>query len=603
MAYKQEINTNFKTSNSTNAMGVNAKTPVPPIKSSNELPKNQYGLIGNAINYKKNIDKTRGLVVGGAMSLLGGEKGKELAQKTYSGQQWTPLNAPIGKQVPKEAPKVNVQGAVNSAMSKTGATNTANSSNSSMIPKSSGETTGVKSGYSASNQASESPTPAVPKTLQELQRELAMRQVQLKDQQKVEREQKMADKKNKKNTQNSNNTGTNTSRSNILTTAFENSQSGKTPAIVQKSMDNITSIQNEIEKAKNDYAAKVAGFNTKGMDLQARAGAEGKIQNLYVAQMSALNEKLNQANTQLAQEVSMYGTQQGTLQGLMGTTAPQMQFGQLTDPQTGMPVSGGMYGSNPQLQTAVQQAVQLVQNGANPNDPQVQALLSTFGLPGQSLFTQYMQGGSQGYNPTALSASVDAQTNQATQYGTQAFNLSSALQQVQSIKPLITSFLKTSGINPTDSATYNAPINSYIGSLGNQANVSYQTMLSELQNFSSAILNSGTALTPSSVSEATALQNPGTLSVPQIEAYLENLHRVGETKLSNLQQQAGSLGYSGNTGNQAQSYSSTTPMPQSTAFGGNVQDPLAQGAIGVVPQAFNAVASTALGAWLLGKFR
>ena len=367
---------------------------------------------------------------------------------------------------------------------------------------------------------------------------------------------------------------------NIVDTAKGMATSTKTPPIVQASMDNIQRIQDKMAALKADLAKRTTGTNTEGMSLAMKQGENKAIQDNYQMQQEALTNELNQANTQLQAEISMYGTQAGLLQNLTGATAPQMQFGQLTNvvgQGAGEPVSGGMYGSNHQLQAAVKLASQLVQNGTDIRDPQIQKMISTFDMPGQVEFMRQLnQASNGGFNPTAQSTAAQNQAQQGAQYGTQAVALDTALKSITAIKPIITNFLAASGINPNGSQKLDAPINTYIGEF-KQAQVPYQAMLSELQNFSSAILNSGSALTPSSISEATALQNPGTLSVNQLTTYLQDLEGLGKAKQSVIQGQANNLGYGGYTGTQTTAPQSVPNMPNSTVpVVGNIQNPLAQ---------------------------
>jgi hypothetical protein len=260
----------------------------------------------------------------------------------------------------------------------------------------------------------------------------------------------------------------------------------------------------------------------------------------------------------------------------------------LTQPQAGAsyfgsPVTGGVVGQGAGLvSTAVNQATQLVQNGADPQTVLAQ-LTSAYGAgsPAVVAFQQSLLNKNSGYNPTAQSASAQQTASQGAQTGGEAYQLSTALKQVDTINPVIGSFLSTTGINPTTSPLYNQPINSYISNLGNPgAMAQYNTMMTDLQNFSSQIVASGNAQTPTAITAANALQNPSNLSLKDIQSYMNTLTTLGQNRLSVLQSQAGASGYTGYAGSPATPQTSTAPATSGTTPGSNVTNPLAQGIIG-----------------------
>ena len=267
--------------------------------------------------------------------------------------------------------------------------------------------------------------------------------------------------------------------------------------------------------------------------------------------------------------------------------APQLgQYGQTFYQlgQNGNGTSSG--GSNIQLSgqpaTDVSSFANAVANNTMDYNTAYTQLSNAYGGAVANQLIQSIQKSNPGFNPTAQSASVNQTASQGAQTGGEAYNLGVALKQVDTIQPVISNFLSTSGINSTDSPLYNQPINNYISQLGNPAATQqYNTMINDLQNFSSQIVSSGTALTPTGVTAATALQNPGNLSMAQINSYMNTLETLGNNRLSVLQGQAAASGYSGYAGPSASASTSTPVAAPSTSPGGGITNPVAQGALGI----------------------
>lgn len=589
---------------SVNQMGVNAKTPNPIQSRVNALSPKQTATSTNLVNLSKNMSvqppkptiadsmrKDWGIVgktpfvvrnLGQNVLQAGVDVSKKLIgdKKVPEGPGYTSLWSGIYGPSKAETEYSKAQGAIADASI---------ASRQSTTPK-------TVTNQTTAPQTATTATPSVQEQLSNIQQGAQDAQSKVNQLAKTEQEDTQAKREAKfqekqaKSQQEKQQKQQDTYWKQILDQIKATATDTETPKIVQKSMDRVTDLQQQIADLETDYGKRVAGLNVQGMDLSAKSGEGAQIQQNYQAKLNALSNQLNQANTQLQQEVSIYGTQSGLLQGLAGQTAPQMQFGQLTDPTTGTPMSGGSYGSNPQLQTAVQQAYQIYQsNGGNIYDPRIQQLTSTFGMPAEVLLNQYAQAGSGGQMPNfgAQASSVETRNSLIQQLGPQAVALDSALQSISKLEPIMTDFMAKSGISPTDNSTLNQLAQEYRGAWGDQATTQFNTMLGELQKFSAAVLGSGTDLTPSAQSHLAELQNPGNLSLPRIQQYLSEIHNLGQSNL-NVQlgqiQNLGGTGYFGNQGTQATE--STWQPNQSTgntAIGGNIQNPYAQAGMGVLP--------------------
>ena len=106
-------------------------------------------------------------------------------------------------------------------------------------------------------------------------------------------------------------------------------------------------------------------------------------------------------------------------------------------------------------------------------------------------------------------------------------------------------------------------------------------MMNDLQNFSSQIVASGTALTPNGVTAATALQDPSGLSMNQINQYMDTLAQLGLNRYSVLKSSASASGSTSYTGGPGSISTSTGVSPNSTAPGAGITSPVGQGAAGV----------------------
>lgn len=333
----------------------------------------------------------------------------------------------------------------------------------------------------------------------------------------------------------------------------------------------------QIANLKKDLATQLGNTYTNPIPLEFQTGRAGVLKNMEAQQESALQG-------QLQNQLGIANAGAGMINSAIGATAPVMQFGQITNPQTGLPVSVGSYEGNYQLQNAVSQAVQLVRNGASPNDPNVQALIAPFQLPGQSLFNQAMQQVSSGtYNPTALGTQVSTNMNLGSQYQQQSTEMDTALKQIDAITPLAVNFMNKSGLNSSDSPLYNKPINDYVAKLGNTAaGVQGAAIINDIKKYASQVLAAGAGGIPTDVSNAMAAVDPGTLNAAQLQTYLATLKYLGQNQLSVLQSQKNSAyGNAGGYGGTSTGITNTVPIgAPNKSPGSGVMSPAGQAAAG-----------------------
>lgn len=297
---------------------------------------------------------------------------------------------------------------------------------------------------------------------------------------------------------------------------------------IQSYQDIQKQIAQNLEQQKElqtNYAEANKNLDTSGIDASLATGQENVLARTLAAKEGYLAQQGAGLSTQLGQANTQQGLQQSGLTSAAGLTQPVGQFGVLTNPQTGQPING-------------LSATQAAQQGG---------------------YIQGLQSGAQAQG--AVSGTTNAAN--AAQTGTQAFGVNLALQQMSSLKPLISNFLSQTGINPSDAQIYNAPISTYLSKIEASGQITqWNTLMSELNRYSSQLIGTG-ALTPTGVTQATQLQDPSNLSLSQIDGVLQTLSDAGNNQLYNLQQQTNQAvpGNSINTGTSVNPVTSTKPAP------------------------------------------
>lgn len=363
-------------------------------------------------------------------------------------------------------------------------------------------------------------------------------------------------------------------------------------------------------QAYNQAVQNLADFNTQlakqygniesePIPLQFQQGREQVIARQAASEQAALQGAVQQQQTQQGQQIGALSALGGLGTQTVATPygTPVYSFGQsgLLNPQ----VSGN-------LNSSVAQAVQLFQNGADPNSSAVQALVTPFGLGGTTAFTTALQQVQNGtYNPTAASAIAAQNASQGQTYQGKATELNTTLSQLNNVTAPIMSLINGAGLNQQNNPFFNQSINTYQSQLTNPAaQASLKAGMAEIDTYVSQILGSGGDLTPTAVTQLTASFDPGNFTASQLQAFLTNLDNYGQARLQGYQQSeagsyGGATGYSGATANL--SPNSVIP-PNNPASGVTSNNPVIQGIVGTamgslesIINAVHGVASTIFG--------
>lgn len=354
---------------------------------------------------------------------------------------------------------------------------------------------------------------------------------------------------------------------------------------------NIANTAGEEIKNTGVYGANAGlGYQTGGGDqgfalggANAMANAAASREQAITAQENAALAGNSQALTAQGQEANAYGTAAGAantgqsnLQAATGAAAgyaqPTSQFGLLTSPVTGQPISGsqvtnaGATGSTgiPYIDNAVANAYAEYKSSGG-SLAAAQALLpggDAGTIAQQALTAQIKNGGGTGNIPNLPAQETQVQQNNTFGQQNQAAaqNLSSALTSIKAITPYVNQVLASSGLNPTNSKLFNGPINAYISSLGNtEAASQLQGIMTDVQSYAQQIIAAkNQSGTPTSVVEQNAANDPGLLSASELQGVLQTWNTLGQTQLGVLQGNA-SAGYGGQSGGYSGAAANASP--------------------------------------------
>lgn len=298
-------------------------------------------------------------------------------------------------------------------------------------------------------------------------------------------------------------------------------------------------------------------------------GAAQNVQNALTGQGQQITANTNAANIGLGAQSNQISAQNAA--------------GGLAQPQAGAsffgsPVTGGVSGQGEGVVSqSLSNALQQVQSGADPATVRAN-LVSSYGAVAGTNFDTAMRNQTGGkYNPTASSASSQQSASQAAATGGQAFELGKGIAQLKAIQPLAVNFMKQSGLNPSDSQVWNAPINNYIKTLGNTAaGAQAQALMSDIQAAGQAIIANKTPGTPTSTVEQQAANDPSLLNWSQLDTVLSTWDKLGGTTQSVLQNQASNSGYTGYAGAPATAATSIPVGAANTSPGSGVTSPTGQ---------------------------
>lgn len=331
---------------------------------------------------------------------------------------------------------------------------------------------------------------------------------------------------------------------------------------------------NELGKEQEALAQNVQNA-LQGQGQQITAGTAGGGQAL-TQQGNAITGGTNIASTGTTQQGAGI-TGLGTQAGLIKPEANASYFG---SPLSGDVVGGG----NNLISTNVQQALQLVQNGASVNDPQVAKLLSISPQAQQAFNSAMLNGGT--YNPTNQAATAGQNAAQSVNYQQQATDLDTQIKNLDNVSTLATNFLGSKDfLNPNEVPDINAGIGTYIGKfIDPAAKLQYNAIIGDISKFTSSILSTNTGQIPTAVTQQLQSFDPSTLNKAQLIPYLQTLKELGGNQLSVLQSQQNNSANQGSgayTGTPTSVNTEPVATPKSTVSGGSqITNPYVQAAIG-----------------------
>lgn len=337
----------------------------------------------------------------------------------------------------------------------------------------------------------------------------------------------------------------------------------------------------QIADAEGQKISDIGGQGAKGEAGYLSTGtspvAQGNSQllaNSIAAQQQAISQGANAQLSGIDRALAAQGQTQSGLATASGNGLTAQGQGitglgnnaSLAAPQAGAsyfgnPLTGGILGSgttsngttgNSLIDSTVQNALQLVKNGADPISAAVMGPLQAIGTPAINAFNNAQLNGGN-YNPTTQSATANQNASQAASYQGQATDLDTGLKQLDNVSTLATNFLNTEGLlNPTTNPNINAAINSYVGNFKNPGDrLMYNAILGDISKFTSQILASNNGQIPTAVTSQLQSFDPSTLSATQLLPYLQTLNQLGQNQLSVLQSQTANsqsgsgTGYSG----------------------------------------------------------
>jgi len=328
-------------------------------------------------------------------------------------------------------------------------------------------------------------------------------------------------------------------------------QTQMSPAELQANLNAVTA-----EQQRN---AALAASNGQGWSNMFQQGQEGLINRtadvqgaLMQAEASKYADQRGVAATALGAEATAQNNAGGLLNNAASslntsatTAAPVTQFGQLTNPQTGAVVSPA--GGNPQLNTAVQQAAQLIKNGASIADATAASGLSAFGVPGTQALTSLLSSSSGGtYNPSAVNAITQQNLTQGATYQGVAQELSNAIQTMQPIAQKLVTFIQQTGQNPATSPLVNTAIENVNAQLYPAQVATLNAAVNDIRSYAIQVLGSQSGANPTDVTSALNSFDFSKFSANDLNSFLGDLQNMANTRLSQAQS-AMNAGYGSNT--------------------------------------------------------
>ncbi len=278
---------------------------------------------------------------------------------------------------------------------------------------------------------------------------------------------------------------------------------------IQQAYQNIQDLQNQYAQA----TAQVGG--TPGLGQQEAQGTQGLLQNLFANKMSAAQQALANAQTQAGLEQAGYqqagaltqgqqGLQQSALQQAGAFAQPTTQFGILTSPITGQPVTGG----------GTQSLVDIAKQGGA------------------------IQGAIQNAQ-TATTAGVGAAQTAFNNAYQDYQNLQNSAQNIDQFGSLLLSGMTApdgTQINPSNVKFGNETLASLRNQLSSGQQAQYDNTLASLRSRVSGLLASGGDQIPSQITSDANKILDGSLPYSQLSGVLQRIQDEAKILLQNKSQ-------------------------------------------------------------------
>lgn len=328
--------------------------------------------------------------------------------------------------------------------------------------------------------------------------------------------------------------------------ANRSTQSGADYKAAQEEAKRISDQQTALAQdfaQKNQNISGTAGFLTQ------EAGLQGQLANKYNTVQGALANQYAGATNRLSAANTQQGLQQSALGTAISSSMPGMQFGQMTNQQTGAPVAGGTYMNNPMLNASVNNAVQIAMQ-SGPNSPAALALVNGLDQPGKLAYAQAMQQATGGnYNPTAMDSAAQDNVAIAKAFANTGTTINAAKQNIAGLSKQATDLIQQAGINTNDANWANEKINSYVTAQSNPvAYRSLQALNNEAQKFFSTIAGSGSNLIPTQVTDNIKNLDITDMSALKLNEFLQNIQAIGSAQANTAISQSQGASNTGATG-------------------------------------------------------
>lgn len=321
--------------------------------------------------------------------------------------------------------------------------------------------------------------------------------------------------------------------------------SGKAYDDYQKAID-------ELNQLKADYAQNVQGIGSSGVGLGFATGQKANLANTYASMLDAAQQKVNQAQAAIGQQLQGVGVQQsgfigagnigntaqGTAQsGLstaIGATQPiQLPYGTpLVSPQSGQNISqtgGGVQPTDPFYQTMQSYASLLASN---------QGSAIPASITGNSVLNAQLLNMAKQINPNFnVNVSQGAGSAQQQVAGTQTQQIQgyqSALQQGQRLQSQFTDLLKSFDLNPSDINKANQGLQVIANNISDPKYQMLQNYINDIANTYAQILTPpGGSATNQTRDIATSMLN-STMSGTGLLEVMRGLDAAANAKISGV---------------------------------------------------------------------